>query len=111
MYMTNLIPKNSPNALTFVFKAHKSAEDLYKKSVAAINTDEIIECIDDFDTKAIIRMSDIVAVTFSEYEKDMEKNGDLSIIQHKSQLKTQNKAKNDVGLRLLDSASNSLGQQ
>lgn len=110
MYTVNMIPKNSPNALTFVFKAYKNADDFYKKSSNALTESLIIETEDDFETKAIVRMSDISSITFSEYAKDMEKNGDLQILQHKGQLKTQSKAKNDVGLQMLDRSLNSVQQ-
>lgn len=110
MLTVNFVPKNSSNTLSFVFKAFKNADELYRKANSALKDGSIIDVEDDFETKGTIRMEDVAALTFSEYEKDMDKNGDLQIIQHKSQLKTQNKAKNDVGLRLLDGAANSLSQ-
>lgn len=110
MLTVNLIPKNSPNALTFVFKHFKNADELYKKASLALKDESIIEAEDDFETRCIVRMGDIAAITFSEYEKDMDKNGDMQIIQHKCRLKTENKAKNDVGLRLLDSATPQISQ-
>lgn len=104
MYTVNFIPKSSPNTLTFVFKFHKAAEDLYKKALAALKAGEDIEIEDDFTTKGIVKMPDMSAITFSEYESDMDRNGDLQIIQHKCQLKTQNKAKGDMSIQILENA-------
>jgi hypothetical protein len=95
----NFVLKNNPNALTLVFKFHKAAEDLYKKALASIGK---IEAEDDYGCKLAIDMLSVAAVSMSEYEKDMDKNMDLQIIQHKSQLKAQSKARNDIGLRLLE---------
>ena len=73
---------------------------MYKKALAS--TAAKIEAEDDYGTKLVIDMSDVAAVTFSEYEKDMDKNMDLQIIQHKAQLKAQSKAKNDMSLQILE---------
>jgi hypothetical protein len=103
MFTVNFILKNNPNSLTLVFKAHKAAEDLYKK---ALNSVSKIQEEDDFGLKISIDMSEVVAVTFSEYENDMDKNMDLQIIQHKCQLKGQAKARNDIGLQMMEKAAN-----
>lgn len=95
----NFILQNNPNALTMIFKANKNAEDLYKKSIDADG--RFIDCEDDFGCKLRIDMKFVAAVTFSEYEKDLDKNGDLMIIQQKAQLKTQQKARTDVGLQIM----------
>lgn len=108
METVNFILKNNPNALTLVFKAHKNADDLYKKS---LKSDGKIEAEDDFGLKLAIDMSEVAAVTSSEYEKDMDKNGDMQIIQHKSSLKTQSKAKNDIGVQMLERQTNGLINQ
>lgn len=105
MQIVNFILKNNPSALTLVFKAFKSADDLYRKAINS--TDKKIEAEDDFGCKLSIDMSDVAAVTFSEYEKDMDKNMDLQIVQHKSQLKAQSRAKNDIGLQMLEKSASS----
>ena len=107
MLTVNFVLKNNSNALTLVFKAYKNADEAYKK---ILNSTSKLELEDDFETKIAIDMGDVAAVSISDYEKDMDKHGELQIIQHKSTLKMQNKAKNDVGLRLLDSAANSVSQ-
>lgn len=99
MYTCNFVLKNNPNALTLVFKAHKNAEDLYKKALASVGK---IEAEDDFGCKLAIGMQDVAAISMSEYEKDVDKNMDLQIIQHKAQLKAQSKARNDIGLQMLE---------
>lgn len=90
-----------------VFKAHKAADDLYKKALKATGH---IEEEDDFGTKLAINMLDVAAVTFSEYEKDMDKNMDLQIIQHKAQLKAQTRAKQDMTLQMLEKQAKPLLQ-
>lgn len=103
MYTVNIILKNSPVALSFMFKAFKAADDLYCK-VQKCTTPKI-ELEDEYDTKTSISMDCVAAVSVSDFSKDMDKNGEMSIIQHKSQLKAQNLAKNDVGLALLNRAA------
>lgn len=106
IYTVNFLLKNSPNSLTFVFKAFKNADELYKKGLSLIKTMESLECEDDYETRGVIDMSSISAVTFGDYEKDMNKNGEMQIIQAKSQLRTQSLAKSDVGLQMASSLIN-----
>ena len=87
-----------------VFKAHKAAEDAYKKALNCIIPK--VEFEDDFDLKLSISMNDVASITFSEYSKDMDKNMDLQIIQHKAQLKAQTTARNDIGLQMLEKQAN-----
>ena len=94
-----MVLKNNPNSLTLVFKAHKRADDLYKKALASIGK---IEEEDDFGCKLAVDMSEVAAITFSEFEKDMDKNNELQLIQHKAQLKAQSRARNDMGLQILE---------
>lgn len=86
-----------------VFKAHKNAEDLYKKALTSVPN---IEAEDDYGLKLSVIMSEVAAITFSEYADDMDKNMDLQIVQHKSQLKAQTKARNDIGLQMLEKSAN-----
>lgn len=102
MQTVNFVLRNNPNSLTMVFRFHKAAEELYKKALIATGK---IEDEDDFGCKLSIDISDVSAVTFSEYEKDMEKNMEFQLIQHKAQLKAQSKARNDVGLQILEQNS------
>lgn len=105
MYNVNLIYKNSPIAQVFTFKAHKNADDLYKRVKILVGTDGKIDIEDDFGSKSTVEMSCIAAVNFIEYEKEMAKNGEIQILQTKQDLKTQVNAKNDVGLRILGDAA------
>jgi len=98
-----MLLKNQPNSLTLVFKAYKAGDDLYRK---ALNSISKIEVEDDFGLKMAIDMSEVAAITFSEYSKDMDKNMDLQIIQHKAQLKAQTTARNDIGLQMLEKQAN-----
>lgn len=100
MFTVNFILKNNPNGLTLVFKAHKNAEEIYKKASGFPDTRFLLE--DDYGLKLAIDMVDVSSLTFSEYEKDMDKNMDMQIIQHKAQLKAQSKAKSDMSLQILE---------
>lgn len=108
MYTVNFIIRNNPSALTAAFKAHKNAEDLYKKALASTGK---IEVEDDYGLKLAVDMSEVCGITFSSYEDDMDKNMEFQLIQHKAQLKAQNKAKSDVGLQLLSNNANPILKQ
>lgn len=99
MLTVNFLLKNNPNNLTLVFKAFKNADDAYRK---ALNSGCKVEFEDDFGLKLYVDMLEVSSVTFSEYSKDMDKNMDLQIIQHKAQLKAQTTARNDIGLQMLE---------
>lgn len=105
MYTVNLILRNNPNPITAVFKAHKNADDVYKKLLLSL--DKIV-VEDDFELKLVVDMKEVVAISFSEYEKDMDKNMDLQIVQHKAQLKAQSRARSDIGLQMLEKSANPL---
>lgn len=85
-----------------MFKANKNAEELYVK---AVKPDAYINAEDDFGTRAFINLQEVAAISFSEYENDMERNGKLGLIQHKAQLKAQKEAEQDVGLQILNQPS------
>ena len=104
MYTVNFIMKNSPNSVTFIFKAFKNADQLYKKA----NTENLglaLQAEDDYGLIGSIKMQDVSAVTFSEFAKEMDRNADMGLIQHKSNLKAQNTAKTDIGLQVLSKPS------
>lgn len=114
MQSVSFVLKNSPIALSFNFRHYKDAEDLFKKAktetLAFLNKSPAaftsIEIVDDFDTKALIFLSDVSAITLTEYAKDMKKNGELQLLQAKADLQTQSSAKSDIGLRMLGDAAN-----
>lgn len=109
MYSVNFFFKNNPNALSFIFKAHKNASDLYSKAQKEqVNS---LEMADDFGMQGFVNMSTVSAVTFNETEKDMEKNGQLQILQAKNDLKTQSLAKSDIGLQMLTRQANGIVTQ
>ena len=100
MITVNFILKNNPNAMTLVFKAFKNADESYFKALGSPN--EKLDFEDDFGLRLNVDMREIASVSMSEYEKDMDKNMDLQIVQHKAQLKAQSRAKNDMGLQILE---------
>lgn len=103
MLTVNFLLKNNPNNLTLVFKAFAEADRSYKKTIGSTAK---LEFEDDYGLKLSIDMSEVASVTFSEYAKDMDKNMDLQIIQHKAQLKAQTAARNDIGLQMLEKQAN-----
>lgn len=105
MYSVSLILKNSQIALMFNYKAFKSADDLYKKAKLLMRTDTVFEAEDDFEMKSCVDMSNIASVSFSEYEKEMKKNGEIQILQKKSDMNTMKLASQDFGLRALSDAA------
>lgn len=106
MFSVSFLVKNSPIAMMFTFKAHKLADDLYKKGCKLLKTDGVIEMKDDYGMESSIDMSSIAAVNKSEYEQEMKKNGDIQILQAKQDLKTKTMAQQDIGLRMLGDEAN-----
>lgn len=106
MYSVSLLIKNSQVALMFNFKSFKAADDLFKKVRALVSTAQTFDLEDDYEMRSTVDMSTVAAVSFSEYVKEMIKNGQIQILQAKSDLQTQTLAKNDIGLRMLGDAAN-----
>lgn len=106
MYYINFIIKNSPLALSYTFKAYKSADDLFKRATASFKSDTVIDIEDDFDFKSTMDMSIVACITFSDYAKEMKKNGEVQILQAKADLQTQAAGRNDIGLRMLGEQAN-----
>lgn len=107
MYTVNIAFKHTSNIVTFVFKNYKDADDLFKVARKVINTDYLLDEEDDYNLKSVIDMLSVASVTFSDFEKDMDKGCEMALIQTKSQLKAQNLAKSDVGLQMLGRVANS----
>lgn len=101
MHSVSFLMRNSPVQMSFVFKAYKAANDLFKKAQAQGGSG-VIHIEDDFDSLAFVDMSCVACVSFVEVEKEMGKNGDLQILQEKANLKTQAKAKQDLGFQMLN---------
>lgn len=95
MYTVNFIIKNNPNALTAGFKAHKNADELYRKALASAGK---IEVEDDYGLKLTVDMDEVCGVTFSDYEDDTNKNMEFQFIQ----MKVQARFKNDPRLQMLE---------
>lgn len=105
MYSVSFLVKNSPIALMFTFKAHKAAEDLFKKGSSILGTEEMIEVKDDYEMESKIDMGTIAAINKSDYHQEMKKNGDIQILQAKADAQTQSRAKQDIGLRIMNEAN------
>lgn len=109
MYAVTLLMKNSPVALSYTFKAHKKAEEFFKLASSNIKKDVSVDIEDDFEMKSSIDMMAVASVSFSEYTKEMKKNGEIQLLQAKADIATQTQAKNDVGLRIAGDALNRAG--
>ena len=106
MYTVNIALKNSTNSIGLVYKAHKNADDAYRKLKATVG--QKVDFEDDFGLKVCVEMDCVAAVTFSEVEKEMDKSGQFQILQTKADLRTRNNAQNDAGLKLLGQADSRL---
>lgn len=108
MYTLNIILKSSSLMVSLVYKSYKSATDNFNKvqnSISESRPEEEMNIEDDYDTKACCRLSDISAVTFGDFTKDLNRNGEMAILQAKANIRTQQLASNDAGLKLLNSTT------
>lgn len=104
MFSVNFIFKNCSSALSFSFKAYKNADQLYKKGQSL--AEERLLAEDDYGQMASIDMSTVSAISFGDIEKDLDRQGELSILQTKSQMRTQIAGKNDAHIRMLGTQLN-----
>lgn len=95
MNSVNFIFKNSPLSLSFVFKTYKNADELFKKASASLRVG-FIEAEDDFGGKCKIDMESVAGISLSEIEKEMDKRGEVSLLEVKAQTKFQNRANSET---------------
>lgn len=106
MYTLNLILKNCPSAISLSFKAFKKADDARKKAHAALfEGDKLLEMTDDYEQIVAVDMGCVSGVVMGDIEKDLDRQGEVGILQHKSQLRSQVNANNDKGLAMLTDAA------
>lgn len=60
---------------------------------------------DDFGSVLSVRGDSLSAASFTDVERDLDRNGQIQLLQHRAQLKTQNLASNDSQIKLLNTAS------
>lgn len=106
MICVNFILKNCTSALSLSFKNFKNADEARKKGFYALGTSEQIEITDDYEQHVKIDMGTVASVTMGDIEKDLDRQGEISLIQAKAQLRSQVNAKNDKGLAMLSGAAN-----
>lgn len=87
---------------SFTFKAHKNADDFFRKAAKAEGR---VEIEDDYGSKGSFDTSK-VAVNFTDVCKDSDMQGEMQILRQKSMLKAQTAANNDIGLQLLQKSAN-----
>lgn len=100
MYAVSLLFRNSGTTQSFYFKAFKNADDFYRK--ASDVSANLIEVHDDFESRGWFDRKELMGVSFTDIEKEMDKQGQMQIIQAKATLRAQNLANNDAGLKLLN---------
>jgi len=104
MISVNFIFKNCASALSLSFKAFKNADDLRRKATSLLGTTGNFECCDDYDQVASVDMGTVAAVSMGDIEKDLDRQGELGILQSKAQMRAQVSANNDKGLSMLANA-------
>lgn len=108
MYNVNFIFKNSPNILSLTYKDSAIAQ---KKFEEFSQMHEGRACTrDDYGMDVVVDMSDVSALSCGNYTRELEKQGEMQIIQAKATLKTQKMAQNDIGLQVLNGATNKIHQ-
>lgn len=107
MYAVSLLLKNSGLSQSFYFKAFKNADECFRKVFSS--TEAMIRIEDDFNARGTFLHDSISAVSFSDIEEDMKRNGEMQIIQHKATLRTQQLAKGDPTLAILNNSSKLVG--
>jgi hypothetical protein len=94
---------------SFYFKAFKNADEYYRKAKLYKLGVGDIDIEDDFGSKGDFLLDHIAGVSFTDIEEDMKRQGELEIAKHKAQLRTQQLAKGDPQIQLMNSASKLVG--
>ena len=105
MYSVNFIFKNCASALSLSFKSFKNADEAKSKGAKLLGTTEVLELSDDYEQIASVDMNTVAAVSMGDIEKDLDRQGEIGILQHKSQMRAQVSANNDKGLAMLSNAA------
>lgn len=106
MYTLNLILKNCPSAISLSFKSFKNADTARRKAHATFfEGNKLLELTDDYDQVVAVDMGCVSGVVMGDIEKDLDRQGEVGILQHKSQLRAQVNANNDKGLAMLSDAA------
>lgn len=103
MYAVSILLKNSALSQSFYFKAFKNADELLKGLTALSPT--LMPFEDDYGARGSFLISEIAGVSFTDIEEDMKRTGEMQLLQHKAQLRTQQIAKADPALQLMSSTS------
>jgi len=107
LYAVSILLKNSALSQSFYFKAFKKADETYKRALSSPDSPLVID--DDFGGRASFLFTEIAAMSFTDIEEDMKRNGEMQVIQHKAQLRTQQLAKADPQLQLMNSSAKIMG--
>lgn len=105
IFSVNFIFKNCASALSFSFKSFKNADDCKKKGYSSFGADTTIEVCDDFEQYAKVDMLTVAAVTMGDIEKDLDRQGEVGLLQAKSQLRAQVNSNQDKALAMLNEAA------
>lgn len=115
IYSVNIIFRNCASALSLSYKAHKNADEARNKVQkmlcnvlnSPISGENVMDISDDYDQICSVDMSTVSAVSMGDIEKDLDRQGEVGLLQTKAQLRAQTLANNDAGLRMLSGASKS----
>jgi hypothetical protein len=106
MYAVSVMLKNSSAFQPLYFKHFKNADEAYKKikNIIALSEVEAVSVVieDDFESFASIVINNIAAVSFTDVEREFEKQAELEILRTKAMLRGQAIAKNDPALSMLN---------
>lgn len=97
MYSVSVIFKNSNTTLGFTFRTLESARALYGR-LAAIDDEYVVN--DDFGLSATLHGEDIAGVTLLNMGSEFDKQGEIALLQLRSQAKSRNMANSDPALAL-----------
>ncbi len=103
MYAVSILLKNSALSQSFYFKAFKKADELFK--ALSSNIPPLMPFEDDYGAKGSFLFDQLAGISFTDIEEDMKRQGEMQVIQHKAQLRTQQLAKADPQLQLMTSSS------
>lgn len=98
MYSVSVIFKNSPQNIGFTFRTLESAQGLYDDLTAAVRAVPGVK--DDFGLQATIHPEEIAGVTLLNMGSEFDRQGEIALLQAKSQVKAQNLMRSDASLTL-----------
>jgi hypothetical protein len=101
MYSVSFMFRNSSNSIGLTFKEHKDAVAAHAKW--QMDSALMIQIKDDFGQNAVINMQDVAVCTLGDIGKELERQGEIQLLQARTQAKMQSVFRNDPTLKLIGS--------